>query len=114
YTLSAERGPEFLPVSSTLQLSPGEEHKETLSIKRWIEMNRLGWYSGDLHNHRKPDEMAQLLQAEDLNLAPTLTDWIWEDRQRSSSPVDPNPIQSVDAAHDSSLLRNEVERLESG
>jgi hypothetical protein len=114
YTLAAERGPEFLPVSSTLQLSPGEDHKETLYIRRWIEMNRLGWYSGDLHNHRKPDEMAQLLLAEDLNLAPTLTDWVWEDRQRSSPPPESNPIKIVDATHVYSVLDKEVERLEKG
>src|SRR6266498_2950701 len=114
YTLSAERGPEFLPISSTLQLAPGEEHKETLSIKRWIEMNRLGWYSGDLHNHRRPDEMARLLLAEDLNLAPTLTDWIWEDRPRSTPPPESNPIKIVDAAHVYSVLDKEVERLERG
>jgi hypothetical protein len=57
-----------------------------ISLARWIDMNRLGWYSADLHNHRLPDDMPQLLLAEDLNLTPVITEWIWEDRPKSLAP----------------------------
>src|SRR5437867_13312337 len=114
YSLAAERGPEFLPVSLALRLSSGEERKETLSMKRWIDMNRLGWYSGDLHNHRNVAEIRQLLLAEDLNLAPTLADWVWEDRERSTPPQAAQPVQPVDEIHVFSVLDKEVERLENG
>jgi len=77
-------------------------------------MNSLGWYSGDLHNHRKAEEMPQLLMAEDLNLAPTLTDWIWEDKPISSPPTTSEAIRRVDATHAYSVLDKEVERLNYG
>ena len=77
-------------------------------------MNERGWYSGDLHNHRKPNEMPQLLLAEDLNLAPTLTDWIWEGRPVSRPPSVRKAVRSVDATHAFSLLDKEVERLKQG
>ncbi|MGH8247262.1 MAG: CehA/McbA family metallohydrolase, partial [Gammaproteobacteria bacterium] len=114
YRLIAERGPEYRPSSSEIDLKPDERRDETLSLERWIDMNALGWYSGDLHNHRKPDEMPDLLLAEALNLAPTLTDWIWEERSISRPPSASKAIREVDPKHVFSVLDKEVERLESG
>jgi hypothetical protein len=77
-------------------------------------MNRLGWHSGDLHNHRSPEQMPVLLLAEDLNVAPTLADWIWDDRPRSKPPETDKAIYPVDATHVYSVLDKEVERLKNG
>jgi hypothetical protein len=114
YTLFAERGLEYHSRSASISLKVGQDRKETLALKRWIRMNGLGWYSGDLHNHRSLQEMPALLLAEDLNLAPTLADWIWEDRPVSRPPQTYEAIREVDAAHAYSVLDKEVERLESG
>jgi len=86
YTLIAERGLEYRPFRATIEARAGEERKIHVVMNRWIDMNRLGWYSGDLHNHRRPEDMPVLLLAEDLNLAPTLADSIWENGQNSSPP----------------------------
>jgi hypothetical protein len=114
YTLRIERGPEFLPWTSPVAVAAGQGQNVIARLQRWIDMNRLGWFSADLHNHRKPDEMPALLAAEDLNLAPTLADWIWEDRPRSTPPQTSNPIRQVDPFHSYSVLDKEVERLERG
>jgi hypothetical protein len=114
YTLIAERGPEYHSRSASIDLPAGQDRKETLALKRWIRMNGLGFYSGDLHNHRNVQEMPALLLAEDLNLAPTLADWIWEDRPVSRPPQTSEAIREVDTAHAYSVLDKEVERLESG
>ena len=114
YQLTVERGLEYRPWSSSLELRPGQNHKESIRLSRWIQMNRLGWYSGDLHNHRALLEMPALLLSEDLNLAPTLTDWVWEDRPISLPPQTWNPIRQVDATHVYSVLDKEVERLKEG
>src|SRR5512140_1470699 len=86
YTLAAERGPEYRPFSTAFEARAGLERRIEVAVGRWVDMNRLGWYSGDLHNHRRLQDMPLLLLAEDLNLAPTLTDWIWEDRPSSTPP----------------------------
>lgn len=114
YRLVVERGTEYLPGSANLSIRPGQTAHHTLSLTRWIDMNRRGWYSGDLHNHRRADEMPALLQAEDLNLAPTLTDWIWEDRNVASAPTVSNPFRQVGSRYHYSVLDKEVERLEAG
>ncbi|HBY61590.1 MAG TPA: hypothetical protein DEH78_17345 [Solibacterales bacterium] len=114
YKLAAERGPEFRPFRATVDGAPSGNISIAVHLPRWIAMNRRGWYSGDLHNHRRPEEMPVLLLAEDLNLAPTLTDWIWDDRPRSTPPAAGEPIRSVDATHVYSVLDKEVERLKDG
>lgn len=114
YTLAAERGPEYRPFRATIEARAGEEKTIDVAFSHWIDMNRLGWYSGDLHNHRRPEDMPLLLAAEDLNMAPTLTDWIWEDRQNSTPPQTAEAIRLVDASHVYSVLDKEVERLKSG
>jgi hypothetical protein len=114
YRLTAERGAEYRSWTSTIEIQSGQNQKKQILLSRWIQMNSLGWYSGDLHNHRKAEEMAQLLLAEDLNLAPTLTDWIWEDKPISSPPTTSEAIRRVDATHAYSVLDKEIERLNYG
>ena len=43
-------------------------------------MNSLGWYSGDLHTHRNPEEMPLLARAEELNIAPVITRHVGDGR----------------------------------
>jgi hypothetical protein len=114
YTLLAERGPEYRPFRTAISGSAGKDVTLKVLLSRWVNMNRQGWYSGDLHNHRRPEDMPLLLLAEDLNLAPTLSDWVWDDRQRSVPPHGGEAIRQVDATHVFSVLDKEVERLKAG
>ncbi len=118
YTLAVERGPEYRPVRREFAIVSGETHEEKIQLVRWINMNERGWYSGDLHNHRDWREMPTLLLANDLNLAPTLTEWVWEDRPISRAPqANGKPLPSVhvvDANHTFSVFDTEIERLKAG
>jgi hypothetical protein len=114
YTLVAERSLEYIPVRETFEARAGGEKLLRMAPERWIDMNRLGWYSGDLHNHRQPEHMPLLLLAGDLNIAPTLTDWIWDDHPNSEPPETNAAIHQVDATHVYSVLDKEIERLKSG
>jgi hypothetical protein len=58
--------------------------------------------------------MPVLMLAEDLNVAPTISDWVWDDRQLSNAPQTEDAIRKVDATHVYSVLDKEVERLKSG
>jgi hypothetical protein len=74
YTVVVERGKEYLPLAKKLTVD--ESHAEWhLRPVRWIDMASRGWYSGDLHCHRSPNELANLLLAEDLNVCFPLTYW---------------------------------------
>ena len=118
YTLVVERGPEYAGVTREILIASGEAREEKIELKRWINMNARGWFSGDLHNHRDWREMPTLLLASDLNLAPTLTEWIWADSPNSRAPEargEPLPaVHEVDATHAYSIFDTEIERLQDG
>jgi hypothetical protein len=114
YSIAAERGPEYRPWSARVEAKSGQEIEMTAHLARWIPMNQRGWFSGDLHDHRPLAQTADLLLAEDLNLAPVINDWIWKDKPIASPQNSEGRVQVVDPAHAYSTLNKEIERLEHG
>ncbi len=115
YTLRIERGTEYQPYEHQVEVQGGEIIHEKVRLHRWVNMNARGWYSGDLHNHRDWREMPQILLSEDLNLAPTTTNWVWVSRRISLSPPESEQaIRRVDATHAYSIYDTEIERNSPG
>lgn len=102
YTVRAEKGSEFRPVEKTVEIHQ-DDARVDLDIPRFYDMNAAGWYSGDLHIHRDPDEMPLLRAAEELNVAPTITRHVGGNRPQAG------PFPS-----DAALQNQEVERLFKG
>jgi len=50
YTIEATRGPEYLPTSLQLTTDDGPRTAD-ISLKRWIDPVKFGYYSGDHHIH---------------------------------------------------------------
>ena len=44
------RGFEYEPLRTRVRIEPGQQEL-TLRLKRWTDMNKRGWYSGDSHVH---------------------------------------------------------------
>src|SRR5262249_21859444 len=65
YTITVERGHEYLPLTQTVELD-GRTRHVTLKLRRWIDMAAHGWHSGETHVHRPLDELPHLMLAEDL------------------------------------------------
>lgn len=64
-TVRVEKGTEHEPVEVTLPVCAGSSEKLTVSLKRWIDLPKLGWYPGNLHLHydereERPDERLRL------------------------------------------------------
>jgi hypothetical protein len=111
YTLRVERGTEYRRYDHQIEIKGGEILRERVGVSRWVNMNDLGWYSGDLPNHRDWREMPQILLSEDLNLAPTTTNWVWVLRTISiQPPAGEQAIRRVDATHAYSVYGTEIER----
>ena len=75
YTLTVERGKEYRPLVQRVEIG-ADPVSLRLPLHRWVDMAARGWYSGDTHVHRTPDELPNLLLAEDLNVAFPLTYWV--------------------------------------
>ena len=107
HTLRVEKGTEYQPVELQFQVKAGDRLRETVQLSRWVHMSRRGWWSGDTHVHRDQPDMAALMKAADLHLAPTITRW----NDRSSLehwPQDPVYILPGDRAY--SVNNSEDER----
>lgn len=79
WRISLEHGNEYIPLREEFILSGKEkELTKIFSLKRWIDLPKRGWYSGDIHVHHptnKPEFKEFLLEyakAEDVHLINTL------------------------------------------
>jgi hypothetical protein len=97
-TVTVERGKEYR--TATRQITMGSEPVETvLSIERWVDMARAGWYSGDTHVHRSLDELPNVVLAEDLNVALPLTSWVRDAFVAPKADADAPRLIAVDRTH---------------
>jgi len=114
YTLTAERGKEYLPVSKHVTVAASPAHV-TLELQRWIDMASRGWYSGETHVHRSLQELPNVVLAEDLNVALPLTNWVTRANtppsrgDKNESTVIKPEVIDVDATHVIYPLNTEYE-----
>ncbi|MBD0374832.1 MAG: hypothetical protein ICV51_04300, partial [Flavisolibacter sp.] len=86
YTVTYTRGPEYLPQTKELVVPAGVTAMEaTFQLKRWVNLEKLGWYSADHHIHAavcshyespeegvKPFDMWRQILGEDLHVGAVL------------------------------------------
>ncbi len=84
YTLTVERGKEYLPVVQRFTVEKKEVELK-VELSRWIDMTNRGWYSGDTHIHHELAAVPNLILAEDINIAFPLSYWV--------TTADSDPIQ---------------------
>jgi len=104
-----EKGKEYRSISDELVIRRGEDHHVECELHRWINMAERGWYSGDLHIHRPLSDMAHLILAEDLNVAPDIT--VWNQRNEwADKEIPQDKVVEVDKTHAYGVLTQEDER----
>ncbi|MGI9243580.1 MAG: hypothetical protein ACR2RV_22455, partial [Verrucomicrobiales bacterium] len=81
YRVTVERGKEYFPRVEEIDLGPGGASVRA-RLKRWSNLAAAGWWSGETHLHRTLEETANVIMAEDLNVAMPLTYWV----TRSGTP----------------------------
>ncbi|MDA1054207.1 MAG: CehA/McbA family metallohydrolase [Planctomycetota bacterium] len=113
YTLTAERGKEYHGATATVDLTDGPGDVR-LTLRRWIDMSSLGWYSGETHVHRSMAELPTAMLADDLNVALPLTHWVTRaytppsQGDKNSAPVAAELVK-IDATHVIYPLNTEYE-----
>jgi hypothetical protein len=83
YSYTIEHGPEYRRASGRLEVTAGAVRELKVELTCATVLSAQGWYSGETHVHRPPEDMPLLLRSEDLNVAPVLTVWnrtnYWKD-----------------------------------
>lgn len=86
YIVESTRGPEYRVERRPMHIPNSPTHREDFQLKRWIELKKIGWWSGDHHIHAagcahyenptqgvKPEDMFRHCLGEDLNVGCVLT-----------------------------------------
>ncbi len=85
YTFEMDRGPEFRIRTGNFVIEPGATDNKQVTMQRFVDMKKEGWWSGELHVHRPVRDIKLLMLAEDLHIAPVITWWnnrnLWEGKE---------------------------------
>jgi hypothetical protein len=86
YTVEYARGPEYVAKRQAIKITRDKPQTFTFKLERWIDLAKLGWYSGDHHVHAagcmhyesptqgvSPEDMIRHILGEDLNVGSVLT-----------------------------------------
>ncbi len=86
YEVEVTRGPEYLVARRPITVPSTRLHRENFLLRRWINMAKMGWYSGDHHVHAagcmhyesptegvKPEDMWRHIVGEDLDVGCVLS-----------------------------------------
>ena len=116
-TIHVERGKEYWPVDKEVVVHKDQTTKVDITLRRWVNMCKEGWYSADMHCHfgvNDPRVLKQLARADDVNYEPILTLWNHQ-RNKTSDKAWPDwtegPSVYADAAHLVTLRNQEIERI---
>lgn len=108
YTYEIERGPEHEQLTGKIELTQDKDETVTTTLHRIAVLKSLGWYSGETHVHRPPQDVPLLMQAEDLNVAQVIT-W-WNKRNMWSSGLPDEPLRQPERDRYFHVLAGEDER----
>lgn len=109
YRYEIERGPEYKPVSGSVELRASQDKTVLVPLNRIADLAKGGWFSGDLHVHRPLKDVPLLMQAEDLYVTPVITWWnrtnLW-----SGQEIPATLLQRVDDVRFYQIMGGEDER----
>jgi hypothetical protein len=87
YEFQIERGPEYRVVSGHFEIRDDAEDTKVVTLHRFVDMATQGWWSGDLHVHRRPRDVPLLMRANDLHIAPVISWWNAQGRYHTLPPL---------------------------
>ena len=86
YRVEFTRGPEYVAQSKTITIPQTRTHRESFFLRRWIQLSKMNWFSGDHHVHAagcahyesptegvKPEDMWRQILGEDLDVGCVLS-----------------------------------------
>lgn len=117
YLLHVERGKEYISSQTPVEITSGQSTTHSVELRRWIDMPKRGYFSADLHvhfGHDRPEVLAQLSLADDVNLVPAFSYWYRgnEAAWASDWPDWAKPTQRrLDATHIVTTNNVEIERI---
>lgn len=73
YTFVMERGLEYLDMTGHFRIEHFADDSKQVELRRFCNMAKEGWWSGDLDLQRAEKDLPLVMKAEDLHVAPLVT-----------------------------------------
>lgn len=86
FTVEYTRGPEYVTQKKTITVPKAASHNESFTLKRWANLAKMNWFSGDHHVHAagcahyesptegvRPEDMMRHILGEDLDVGCVLS-----------------------------------------
>jgi len=109
YRVVVERGPEYVAGEAEFSIHPNRETNVSVEVKRFVDIPARGWWPGDIHVHRPPEDIELLMRAEDLHIAPVIT-W-WNNRNYwANRPLPADSLAQFDGNRFYDVMAGEDER----
>ncbi len=89
YTFVVERGPEYLVVTGHFEIQNNAQDSKTIELRRFVDMSKEGWWSGDLEIERTPKEIEMAMLADDLHLGEQVTWGNLKELPKAAATADP-------------------------
>jgi len=101
YTFTVESGKEFLPVKGKVKIEEGKTVTKKIRLEKIADMNKEGWYAGDMHNHTDIKYTPLYIKSENINIAYVPNWWINPPMGRTSNKDLNNfpPLIKIDDTH---------------
>ncbi len=109
YSFEIERGPEYATAAGSFSVAAGASKKLRVELNRLVNMAAEGWWSGEMHIHRPPQDVELLMRAEDLHVAPVITWWNNRNVRNDVAPPD-EPLVRFDGNRFRQVMGGEDER----
>jgi len=98
YRFEISCGPEFKAHSGHFRINDFADDRQTITMRRFVNMRREGWWSGDLGVARKVSDLPLLVRAGDVNVAEVIT-WTNDSSLWARQAIPQNPVERVDEYH---------------
>jgi hypothetical protein len=109
YTVTWSGGPEYVTKTMELEVNPKVVQGFVVTLERWIDPAKMGWYSGDHHVHAAgcshyqnptegvlPEHMMRQILGEALNIGAVLTWGPCYYYQKQFFTAEDNPLSTAD------------------
>jgi len=84
YYYEADRGPEYFLMKDSFE-AVNNSISPVVRMKRLADLKKMNWWSGELHVHRKIDDIERLMKCGDLHIAPVITSWNEQYKENSKN-----------------------------
>jgi len=107
YEFLVERGSEYLEQRGHFEIQNFADDSKTIEMKRFVDMAKEGWFSGDLDVDRPEKDLQLLMRADDVHVVPLVT-WSNKKNPWTKQPLPKTAVTQFDGTFFAGVMGGEL------